>query len=594
MPKLDPHSVTDLDQGRIIAFHLDLNVDFDQRRLHGAVELELAEPGTGPLELDTRHLTIDAVRDADGNDLPFTLGDEDPIIGTPLRIERPAATARLRIEYATAPTASALQWLEPSQTAGKKHPYLFSQCQAIHARSMVPIQDSALVRPTYTAAITVPAALTAVMGAAPGEVDASAGGETRTFRFEMPQPIPAYLLALAVGNLEARDLGPQSRVYTEPEMLEASAWEFAEVDRMLEAAEALFGPYRWDRFDFLVMPPSFPYGGMENPRLTFLTPTLLAGDRSLVNVLAHELAHAWTGNLVTNANVNHFWLNEGFTVWAERRILEGLEGTEAMSMAAAIGRQGLDREVERFGADSPLLRLETDLAGVDPDEAYSQVPYEKGALFVFLLEQTVGREKWDAFVRRYMEDFAFTSITTQELLDYLEKSLPGIAEQVQAEAWIHGSTIPDNAPRFGSDRLERLEGLARAWGEGTRPPEDQPQAFSAEDWQVFFGALPKTLPVEECAWLDESFGLNQSHNAEILAGWLALAVRSGYEPAYARTAAFLGEAGRMKFLKPLYEALNDNEATRALAAETFAANANSYHPIAAAGIERLLAPGDHT
>ena len=568
---------------------LELQVDFATKRIDGTAVLGLAAPASGPLDLDTRDLEILGARDEAGNDLEFELAAADPILGSRLRVFLPEGTEKFSLEFATSPAASALQWLEPAQTAGGKHPYLFSQCQAIHARSVIPCQDTPLARFTFDCRMTVPKELTVVMAAAPGEVAPAEDPRQRTFRFAMPQSIPPYLFAFAVGNIAAKDLGPRSRCYTEPEMLEKSAWEFAEVDRMLLAAEDIFGPYLWDRFDFLVMPPSFPYGGMENPRLTFLTPTLLAGDRSLVNVLAHELAHSWTGNLVTNASINDFWLNEGFTVWAERRILENLEGLEAKSLAAAIGRNGLMEAMESFGEGSEFTKLEIDGSGSDPDEFYSLVPYEKGFLFVALLEQTAGREKFDAFVKKYIDHFSFTSITTAQFEEFLERELPGLAGEVGARQWIHEPGLPDNAPVFTSERLEMLQNLARNWSEGARPDPAEARQWSPEDWQIFLQGMPRKLPAEDCAWLDDNFGLNEQGNCEILSNWLVIAANSSYEPAYGRIESFLGEVGRMKYLKPLYTALYENEDTRELARRIFAANADSYHPIARGGLERILA-----
>src|SRR5512133_1558059 len=292
---------------------------------------------------------------------PLKLGGADPILGSRLRVTAPAGTREVAIHYRTAPDAMALQWLDPEQTEGKVAPYLFSQCQQIHARTMVPCQDTPIARVSYQAEVTVPEGLTAVMSAGP-DGDEATGDGRHVFRFTMPQPIPSYLLALAVGRLESRDLSPRSRVWAEPETVAAAAWEFVDVENMILKAEGLFGPYPWDRYDMLVLPPSFPYGGMENPRMTFLTPTLLAGDRSLVDVVAHELAHSWTGNLVTNASMEHFWLNEGFTVWAERRILEAIHGEEAAKLGWAIGQKALEESIARFGADSPLTKLRTHLA----------------------------------------------------------------------------------------------------------------------------------------------------------------------------------------------------------------------------------------
>ena len=589
MSRRDPHSYADLDQGRVAHVDLDLAVDFATRQLTGTATLKLAAPAAGPFDLDTRTLTVTKAATQAGAVVPFTIADADAVLGSRLRLDLPAGTTAVTLTYATSPEASALQWLEPAQTDGGKHPYLFSQCQAIHARSVLPCQDSPLARFTYHAKLTVPEALTAVMAAAPGSSGPGARAGTRAFTFEMPQSIPPYLFAFAVGDIVSRDLGPRSRVYTEPKTLERAAWEFADVDSMLLAAEEVFGPYLWDRFDFLVMPSSFPYGGMENPRLTFLTPTLLAGDRSLVNVLAHELAHSWTGNLVTNATIDDFWLNEGFTVWAERRIHEKLHGREAQALAAAIGRNGLDDAIAGFGADSPFTCLKTKGEGMDPDEFYSLVPYEKGFLLVALLEQTVGREKFDDFVKKYIRHFSFTSITTEQFEAFLEQELPGVAAQVKAEAWIRGPGVPANAPVFTSDRLAMLKCLAAAWPGGGRPEAAAAKQWTPEDWQIFLQALPRQLPEADCRWLDENFQLTKQGNCEILCNWLVIAANSGYAPTRPRTRAFLGEVGRMKYLKPLYTALHRQEATRALAKETFAEHGGGYHPIARGGIERILA-----
>ncbi len=589
MSRRDPHSYTDLAQGRVHNMILDLRVDFTDSQLSGTATLELAAPAEGPLDLDTRDLDIRGIKDAIGNNLDFSLAGTDNVLGTKLTVQLPAGCKSLIIEYATSPEASALQWLEPALTAGGKHPYLFSQCQAIHARSVIPCQDSPLSRFTFKCTMTVPEDLTVVMAAAPGKVSQGAQTGYRAFAFNMPQSIPPYLFAFAVGNIVSRDLGPRSTVYTEPEMLEESAYEFAEVDGMLLSAEEIFGPYLWERFDFLVMPPSFPYGGMENPRLTFLTPTLLAGDRSLVNVLAHELAHSWTGNLVTNATMDDFWLNEGFTVWAERRILEKTSGLEAKSLAAALGRNGLMEAMNSFGMDSPFTQLETDSSGSDPDEFYSLVPYEKGFLLVALMEDTVGREKFDAFVKRYIQKFSFTSITTADFEAFLNAELPGLAEEINIKQWIHQAGLPENAPVFSSERLEMLENLGRGWSDGLRPDVAEAKAWSPEDWQIYLQSLPRTMPHDECAWLNDNFNLNGQGNAEILSNWLIIAAGSGYEPAFAPIGAFLGRVGRMKYLKPLYTALYANEGTKDLAKEIFASNSASYHPIARGGLDRILA-----
>ncbi len=588
MARHDPHSYADLAQGAHTHIDWEVEVDFEARVLRCVATLKLDRAANGALDLDTRDLDIESVTDGAGNVLDFELVEPDAafgFMGAKLTVRRTLPTDTVVIRYTTAPGASALQWLEPALTAGDQ-PFLFSQCQPIHARSILPCQDSPKARVTYRAALTVPSQLSVVMSAAPGERSEDADAGTATWRFDMPQAIPTYLLALAVGDLVSRDIGPRTRVWAEPATVEAAAWEFADAEKMLGAAEGLFGPYLWDRFDFLVMPPAFPYGGMENPRLTFLTPTLLAGDRSLVNVLAHELAHSWTGNLVTNATMNDFWLNEGFTVWAERRILELLEGEDQVALAAAIGRHGLDGEVARFGADSPLTRLETDLSGTDPDEVYSVVPYEKGFLFVVLLERHLGRQAFDDLVKRYIERFGFQSITTSDFEAFLDQHVPGLRQAVDADRWIHGAGVPESAPGFDAPVLEELSRLAAGWSAGTRPDVELARAWPASLWQIFLPRLPRVLPSEDLAWLDAQFGLNDSGNAEILCAWLELAAGSGYEPAYPRLREFLGRVGRMKYLKPLYKALSQGEPT--LAHEIFEASKAGYHPIARGGLEAML------
>ena len=586
MTRLDPHSYADLAQG--VHTHIDwtVDVDFDAKVLRCVATLKLDRAANGALDLDTRDLGIEAVTDGAGNALEFVVAEAEGFMGSKLTVRRTLPTDVMVIRYTTAPGASALQWLEPALTAGDQ-PFLFSQCQPIHARAILPCQDSPKARITYTAAVTVPQALAVVMSAGPGERSDGPGEGRVTWRFDMPQAIPTYLLALAVGDLVSKDIGARTRVYAEPATVEAAAWEFADAEKMLEAAEGLFGPYLWDRFDFLVMPPAFPYGGMENPRLTFLTPTLMAGDRSLVNVLAHELAHSWTGNLVTNATMNDFWLNEGFTVWAERRILEVLEGPEEVALSAAIGRHGLDSEVASFGADSPYTHLETDLAGTDPDEVYSLVPYEKGFLLVALFERTLGRQAFDAFVKRYIDEFGFQSITTADFEAFVDREAPGLRQKVDADRWIHGPGVPDTAPRFTSPVLSELASLAAGWTEGARPDVGHARTWSASLWQIYLPRLPRVLPHEDLAWLDAQFGLNDTGNAEILCAWLEIAAGSAYAPATPRIREFLGRVGRMKYLKPLYKALLQGDA--ALAREIFEASKGGYHPIALGGLEALLA-----
>jgi aminopeptidase N len=579
MARIDPHSYFDDAQPRADRWTLRLKVDFARQVLAGEVTLHFPAPAAGPFDLDTKGLAIatQGARTDGGAAVPFALGVEDPILGRRLRLELPPGTRAVTVAYETGPGSIGLQWLSPAQTAGKRHPFLFSQCQAIHARTLVPCQDCAVARVSYEAEIIVPAGLTAVMSAGPaGDEPAPGGG--RTFRFRMPQPIPSYLLALAVGELTGRDLSPRARVWAEPATVEKAAWEFAETESFIQKAEALFGKYDWDRYDMLVLPPSFPYGGMENPRMTFLTPTLLAGDRSLVDVVAHELAHSWTGNLVTNATAEHFWLNEGFTVWAERRILRAIRGEEAAMLAWALGQKDLDDSLARFADKPELTLLRTHLDGVDPDDAFSSVPYEKGARFVVTLERAAGEARWDEFIQAYMRRFRFQSITTEEFCPFVEERFPGLLARVDADAWLNRPGIPAGAPRFASSTLDGLAALAQGWKEGQRPSESQLSGWSPTELLLYLQKLPD-LTLADCAWLDQKLGLTGRKSHEILVQWLCLALAAGHPPAFPRAREVLSTVGRMKYVRPLYLALGKTGAGRALAREVFAAAAPSYHAL---------------
>ena len=574
MARLDPHSYADDTQPRTESFDWRASVDFTKRVLTAELTLRFVAPAAGgPLDLDTRALAIDAVVGADGAVLEHVLHAAEPILGSRLEIAVPKGAESIRIRYRTAPEASALQWLTPEQTLGKKHPQLFSQCQAIHARSVLPCQDTPSIRQTFTAAVDVPASLRAVMAAAP--LGREVQGERAIERFEMPQPVPPYLFAFAVGDLASKDLSPRSRVWTEPAQLEAAAWEFEHVEDQIRAAEALFGPYDWERFDLLVMPPSFPYGGMENPRLTFLTPSLLAGDRSLVNVVVHELAHSWTGNLVTNANAEHFWLNEGFTVFAERRILEALDGAEMAALHAAIGYEKLLEAFVLLEGHPELTKLRTSLLGVDPDEAFSVVPYEKGYLFLKALEVTAGREAFDALLATWLRTHRFGAATTDDFLALVEKELPGLLVKVDAKAWIDGPLLPPVFWKPDSARLSAIQKLG-----GRVPTKDEASAWSATEWHLYLETMPRPSTIATCEELDAVFALTASKNPEVLVSWLVVACASGYAAALPRVREVLATTGRMKYLKPLYRALDGRPETKQLARELYARLEGTYHPIA--------------
>lgn len=577
----DPHSYNDDTQVETDSIALTARVDFAARVLHAEAELTFKQPGGGTLDLDTRDLHIDRISDSRGAALPFTLHPAEPFLGARLSIELPGGTRSIRIAYRTSPDASALQWLQPAQTMGGKHPYLFSQCQACHARSIIPLQDTPRLRIRYTAELTVPKALKVVMAAA--DRGRTEHGNSATEKWEMPQPIPPYLFAFAIGDLASRDLSPRCRVWAEPGQVEAAAYEFADVEAMIGAAESLFGPYDWERFDILTMPPSFPYGGMENPRLTFITPTVIAGDRSLVSVIAHELAHSWTGNLVTNANGEHFWLNEGFTMYAERRITEALEGADMASLSAALGRRELDESIARFHDRPQMTRLRVPMWGVDPDDAYSLVPYEKGYFFLSAIEAAVGRTAFEGWLKTYLRDFRFGAITTEDFEAHIEKGLPGALAKVDARTWIDGEGVPAAAVPPRSKRLDAIEAL-----QGAAPPAEVGAAWNATEWNLYLETIARPASHGLLETLEARFKLTESNNYDVLVAWLTLCLQSGYQAVLSRVDQVLAAVGRMKYLRPLYTSLAKQPATRDRARATYERLRAGYHPIARQMVESVL------
>jgi leukotriene-A4 hydrolase len=583
----DIHSFARPDEAVVRHLALDLAVDFERQILSGSATLTIdVHDGARELVLDTNGLTIDRVTLDSGRETTFALGDEQPFLGRSLTIAIEPDTKSVKIEYASSPDAAAVQWLTPAQTAGGKDPFLFTQSQAILARTWVPCQDSPGVRMTYEAAIRVPRGLVAVMSAE-NPTEASADG---VYRFRMPQQIPSYLLALAVGDLAFRSLGRNSGVYAEKPMIEASAYELADTQQMIDAAERIYGPYRWGQYDVLVLPPSFPFGGMENPRLTFATPTILAGDRSLVNLVAHELAHSWSGNLVTNATWNDFWLNEGFTVYFERRIMEQVAGREYSEMLALLGYQDLEATVAEVPPRDTHLFL--DLTGRDPDEAATKLPYEKGYSLLRLIEETVGREAFDKFLREYFDRHAFQSMTTAaflaELRDELLSKFPGSEDRIGVEQWIHTPGIPENAPQIKSDAFTRVEDQVAAFQRGTPASELAAKGWSTHEWIHFLRHLPKDLTREQMAQLDAAFHFTDSGNSEILHEWLLQAIEHRYETAYDALERFLLRQGRRKFLKPLYQKLAETPEGLERARKIYAKARPTYHSVSYRTMDQIL------
>jgi aminopeptidase N len=585
MPRHDPHSHADLTQARIRHLDLQIEVDFAVRRLRIVAEYSLDRPVSGPLDLDSRDVDITSV-EAGGRRIGFELGEPDAVMGQRVRLLDLGGADRFTLAVTTSPHASALQWLEPRHTTSGRHPFVYSQCEPLHARSLFPCQDTPSVRFAYAARLIIPDGLTAVMAAAGTGREARAGKQV--FRFEMPQAIPSYLFALAVGDLAFRRLGPRTGVYAEPPLLEAAAWEFAENEARLTAAEALFGPYAWDRYDLLVMPPSFPINGMENPRLTFVTPLAILGDRSRVALIAHELAHAWTGNLVTNATWDDFWLNEGWTTYADHRITEALEGPDVDGLLQAVLLDTLREDIRAFGPDSPHTCLKTALSGIDPDAVFSRVPYMKGQLFLLSLERAVGRPRFDAFVLEYIQRFRFQSLTTEDFLAFLHAALPEAAEAVDVQAWVYKPGLPESLPAMRSILYDEVVRRRRDFDAGKSPSADEAAAWHPYQRILFLRLLPLTISIDDCAKLEASFGLRETRRTIELYEFLRLATRSGYAQAWPMIEAFTERVGNEYQLKRLFRVLAETEWSCPLARPLFERVRHRHHPITEGMVDQLL------
>ncbi|HFB54592.1 MAG TPA: M1 family peptidase [Hellea balneolensis] len=589
--KEDKFTYANYDHVRVTHLALNLDVSFETKTLIGTATLDIKkiDPAAKELVLDTKDLTIRNVSYfAEGawHDTPFTLDEADELLGQKLSIPLIGDTTKIQITYHTSPKAEGLQWLNPAQTAGKKYPYLFSQAQAINARTIAPLQDTPAVRMTYSATLRVPDALLPLMSAEQGGKN-----DAGEYTFNMPQPIPSYLLAIAVGDIKFKAINDHIGVYAEDYILDASAEEFSETPLMEEANARLYGPYRWGRYDLIVLPPSFPFGGMENPRLSFMTPTLIAGDKSLTNVVAHELAHSWSGNLATNSSWRDAWLNEGFTSYVENRVMEELYGKNRAAMEQVLSLDDLKRDIK--GAERPeltYLKLPADLA--HPDDAFSNVAYVKGQFFLAFLEQRFGRDNFDAFLKSYFDHFAFQSLRTEDFVEYLHNELhvkhPDSITHEERDAWIYGPGIPDTFIPPQSDAFDNVAQQARAWLDGTMAANKiKTDDWSTHEWLHFINNLPDTLTIEQFDALNSAFHLNGHPNAEIAFAWYMQAIKGGYDAALPDLERFLMTVGRGKFIYRLYGQLKNNG--KADWAHTVYAKARpGYHPIAQRRIDAVL------
>ncbi|MBV36409.1 MAG: aminopeptidase [Rickettsiales bacterium] len=590
--RVDEHSYGNLDEVKLTHLDLELNVNFEAKSLEGFVDISFdrLKDGVSTLVLDTRDIDIQKAQymtDAGWVDTEFDLADKDPVLGSKLTVELDDSTTKARVYYRTQPQASGLQWLSPEQTAGKKHPFVYSQAQAIHARSFIPIQDSPAVRVTYNANLKTPKDLLAVMSAF-NEPDTELDGD---YHFEMPQAIPPYLIALGVGNLEFKAMSDRTGVYAEPGLLDASVAEFNDTEEMVRVTEEMFGPYRWGRYDLLILPPSFPFGGMENPRLSFITPTVIAGDKSLVNLIAHELAHSWSGNLVTNATWRDFWLNEGFTSYVENRIMEELYGKKRATMERALDVQGLRQEVEALPKGDTVLNVNLD--GRDPDDAFSGVPYTKGQMFLTYLENKFGREVFDEFLVEYFNNYAFQSLTTEEFKKYLNENLlekhPGVVSMDEINVWIHEPMLPEMMPNPTSDAFTTIDSKTKAWlGGETQLSEMGSADWTVHEWLHFINNLPEDLNLEQMKQLDQAFNLTDSTNNEIAHAWLMLAVKTNYDVVMPRLETYLVSIGRRKLIVPLYRELMATDEGAKFAKRVYKIARPGYHPLAQGTIDEIV------
>lgn len=577
---------------KITCTHLEwkAKVNFDVKEIKGTATWTFKNPQHLPyIHFDTYDLSVYKTK-VNGKETSYYLTDKNESFGSGLSIPVKPGDTLVSIEYATGQQATALQWLAPSQTAGGKLPYLFTQCESIHARSLLPCMDVPAQRITYHAQIETPRGMMAVMSAQ----NPQALNPKGKYEFTMEIPVPTYLIALAVGDIRFKAIDGRCGVYTEPSMLDACVHELQDIPAMMKVAEKLNGPYRWGRYDVLIAPPSFPIGGMENPRLTFATPTIIAGDKSLVSLIAHEMAHSWSGNLVTNARWNDLWLNEGFTTYVERRIMEEIAGKAYNEMMWELGYQDMQSDFDAMGKNNPDTRLQIDLKNRHPENAFSNIAYEKGAIFLRMLEENLGRASFDTFLQAYFNHFAFTPTTTEICVDYLYKNLlhndSALAKKLHIHEWIYEPGLPENCPVIQPIRFEAVDKQRLAFEQSGQMQAIQPANWSTHEWVHFLRKLPHPFATSRLALLDQQFHLSDSKNSEIAATWFVLSISSGYDQAFPAMEKFIATVGRKKFLEPIYSELHQQARYQSLANEYLQKYQANYHPQTAKKIADILHP----
>uniref|UniRef100_A0A3P8Z2K2 Aminopeptidase B n=1 Tax=Esox lucius TaxID=8010 RepID=A0A3P8Z2K2_ESOLU len=603
-------------QFKIKHFHLDLSLDFEQRTLRGTETLQLK-----CIQDSQTELLMDIHPSLSIQDVSFCGTEEDSgsvkvefltrnftSYGTTLVVKCPSPCKieediQVVIQF-VASDGPGVCWLKPEQTAGKAKPYVFTQGQAVLNRSFFPCFDTPAVKSTYSASVKVPDGFTAVMSASKGEHRKA----DNTFLFTMEQPIPSYLVALAVGDLVSAEVGPRTRVWTEPCLLQAATEEYdGVIEEFLAVGEKLFGPYVWGRYDVLFMPPSFPFGGMENPCLTFVTPCLLAGDRSLADVIVHEICHSWFGNLVTNANWGDFWLNEGFTMYAQRRVCTEIYGEAYASLEAATGRALLRQHMDNTGEDHPLNKLRVKIKpGVDPDDTYNETPYEKGFCFVSYLAHLAGEQsRFDAFLKAYIDKFKFRSIMAEDALEFYLEYFPDLKkkdvhkiEGLEFDTWLNVSGWPPYLPDLsaGQSLMKPAEQLSELWGaEGldmTSIRKINIQAWKTYQTAYFLEKIieKSPLPRGNIEKLEGEYPhIVKSNNAELRLRWAQIIAKNQHQPGYQHVRNFLSCQGKQKYTLPVYRALwNGSEETRALATEIFNATSHQLHINVCKNVKKII------
>ncbi len=588
--ELNPKMHTFSNYDKVTTKHLDwdVNVDFKHKNIAGIATWTFENKSKSKyIIFDTYDLTIKKIK-VNGKDVQYF---QTPMIddyGSGLSIPITEKDTIVSIEYNTGQKATALQWLSATQTAGKVLPYLFTQCESIHARSLLPCQDVPANRITYHAVVGVPNGMMAVMSAKNPTMKNPEG----IYEFDMEIPVPTYLIALAVGDIEYKAIDNRSGVYTEPSMLAKATAELSDIPAMMKAAEELGGPYRWGNYDVLVAPPSFPIGGMENPRLTFATPTIIAGDKSLVSLIAHEMAHSWSGNLVTNATWDDLWLNEGFTTYFERRIMEKITDKSYVDMQWELGYQDMQSDLTTMGMDSADTRLKVNLNKRHPGDGFSNIPYEKGAVFIRLLEETIGRKQFDIWLNNYFNKFAFKPTTTEDCLKFMDEELfkgdTALKNNIQVNRWVYEPGLPDNCPRSNPTRFIEVDKNRTNFEQQTAARNLITKNWTTHEWLQFLRKLPHPLTADKMKDLDETFHFTVSTNSEIADEWYKLCIASNYEVAFPAMEQFLTNVGRKKFLEPLYGEMIKTEKGKSMAKAIFEKAKPNYHPQTAEKIEKML------